>query len=207
MGSTQNTKYKLSFTSGSLYYRDAIKVAEIYSDLRDWDLVKQRVTDDNILHARTGSSIVRTTRELIQRLSTLTSEQLAVLVDGSRQEQNQVLWLAVCKHYAFVREFAVEIVREKYLRLDWELTYTDFDTFFYAKAEMNEILETTKDSTRKKLRQVLFLMLSEAEIISTTNIIMPAMLSTQVARAIANDDRTYFTVFPISDADIRNLKL
>jgi hypothetical protein len=199
--------YQISFTSGSLFYRDAIKLAEMHADLQNWDLVSQRVIRENTLQSRTSSSLDRLTRELVQRLQTLTPAQLQILIEGTRQEQNQILWLAVCKHYLFVREFAIQVIREKYLRLDWELTYVDFDSFFYAKAEWDQHLEKIKESTRKKLRQVLFLMLSEAEIISSINLIVPAIISPALARAIQTDDRALFMVFPISDADIRNLSL
>ena len=204
---SQTLPYRISFTSGGLFYREAVKVADLYSSLQDWDLVREQLIEKNLLQTRTRSSMIRTARELTQRLKTLTSEQLAILADGTRQEQNQVLWLAVCKHYAFVREFATEVMREKYLRLDWELSYTDFDTFFYAKAEWNEGLQKTKDSTRKKLCQVLFRMFTEAQIISTDHVILPAFFSARVVNAIIQDDRTYFAVFPISDADIRNLNV
>lgn len=198
--------YKISFTSGGLFNRDAIKVADLYLLMKDWDLVKKEVTEKNLLKARTQSSLVRTTRELLQRLQSLTEKQLQILVEGSRKEQNQILWLAVCKQYVFVREFAVEVMREKYLRLDWEISQAEFDTFFYNKAEWQAELAKTKETTRKKLRQVLFRMMTEAEIISSANLILPAMLSPQVAWAISEDDAAYFSVFPISEADVRKLR-
>jgi hypothetical protein len=201
----RSSTYRISFTAGGLLSREAIKAASLYQVARNWKLVEEQILTNNLLQLRTQSSQKRIANELFQRLQGLTEAQIQLLVDGSRQEQNQILWLAVCKHYQFVREFAVEVVREKYLRLDWECSYSDFDTFFYAKAEWNEILENTKDSTRKKMRQVLFLMLSEAGILSSANIILPALFSAQAAQAIAADDRAYFAVFPISDADIRKL--
>ena len=37
------------------------------------------------------------------------------MVEGSSQEQKAVLWLAVCRHYRFIHEFATEVLREKFL--------------------------------------------------------------------------------------------
>ena len=45
-----------------------------------------------------------------------------------------------CKQYSLVREFAIEVVREKFLRLDLALSYLDFDIFFNAKAEWDDEL-------------------------------------------------------------------
>jgi hypothetical protein len=198
--------YKISFTTGGLYYREAVKTVELYFKLNDWPLVRSEILSKNLLKTRTQSSLVRTTRELIQRLQGLTRDQLSILADGTRQEQNQILWLAVCRQYRFVREFAIEVMREKYLRLDLELSYRDFDAFFNAKAEWNDGLDQTKDSTRKKLRQVLFRILTEADLISPSDQILPMMISSKVVKAIADDDVNYFSVFPVSEADIRKYK-
>jgi hypothetical protein len=180
--------YKISFTTGSLFYREARKTVELFFELNDWSLVKSTILSQNLLKTRTQSSLIRTTRELIQRLKVLTLDQLSILADGTKQEQNQILWLAVCKQYRFVREFAIEVIREKFLRLDLEVSYKDFDIFFNTKAEWNKGLDNTQDSTRKKLRQVLFLIMREAEIISSTNLILPMILSPRIAKSIHTDN-------------------
>lgn len=198
----QKAAYKLSVVAGGLFYREAIKLLELYLEIHDWPQVREKALSENILRARTQSSVVRTTREILQRLQVLTEEQLHLLAEGSRQEQNQILWLAVCKQYPFVREFAVEVVREKYLHFDLQISYLDFDRFFNAKAEWNESLEQITELTRKKLRQVLFRIMTEAEIISQAGMILPMLISPRVAKTIVNDDTTYFTVFPLADADI-----
>lgn len=200
----RSSTYRISFTTGGLFYREAVKAAGLYQDLQDWALVKEKILSTNLLQSRTQSSLKRVTNELVLRLQGLTDQQLTIVVNGSRQEQNQILWLAVCKQYPFVREFAGEVVREKYLHLDFNLSYLDFDAFYNAKAEWNESLEQIKTTTRKKLRQVLFLMLTEAELISPANFIQPVIFSTQVGNAISQDDPAFFSVFPVSDLDIKN---
>ena len=59
------------------------------------------------------------------------------------------------------------------------------------------------DSTRAKLGQVALRMLREAEILSADNVIQPVMLAAEVARAIQADSIAHFSVFPISEADVR----
>ena len=207
MPSAQSSTYRLSFTSGGLYSSQAIKAAEIYRKLGDWDQVAARLESENILQARTASSLKRMLRELMARLKTMTSMQLDILIDGTRQEQNQILWVAACKHYPFIREFAVNVVREKYLRLDWELTSVDFSAFYNAKAEWDEKLERITESSRIELRRVIYRMLREVEILSTANLILPPIITQAVARAIRQDDLALFMIFPISDVDIRKLSL
>ncbi len=90
-------KYLLSFTSGGLYYEDATKIAELYLELRDWSITRRQVFEQNLLQTRTVSTTERRCREILARLKSLTDNQLDILTDGSRQEQNHILWLATCK--------------------------------------------------------------------------------------------------------------
>lgn len=197
------TTYLLSFTTGGLFYREASKVAQLYLESGDWDATRAQVLAENLLQTRTRASAVRTFRELSNRLQALTPAQFEILVDGSRQEQNHMLWLAACKQYRFVREFAREVLRQKFLRLDPELTYLDFDIFYNDKAEWSDELDQLADTTRKKLRQVLFRMMTEAGLLSKTGRILPPALPPRVADCIAADDPTLFEVFPVSDLEIR----
>jgi hypothetical protein len=95
--------------------------------------VENQVKNENLIKARTKSSVQRVYQELAPRLQTLSTEQLELLVESSIQEQKQILWYAVCKRYAFIREFANEVLHEKFLRFDYTLTDLDYDAFLTAK--------------------------------------------------------------------------
>jgi hypothetical protein len=195
-------QYKLSFTGAGLSINASIKIAEAYLQLRDWDAVKERVKAENLLQARTQSSIQRVFQELAPRLQQLTEGQLELLVEGNHQEQKQLLWFAVCKRYAYIREFAIEVIHEKYLSLDNELTEFDYDAFFNRKADWHDELDQLKETTRIKIKTVLFRMLREAGLISTDHTIIPTVLSRRMVEALAPDSPTSFQIFPMSMADI-----
>ena len=198
-----NTQYSMTFATGGLLYRESLMIAELYDELRAWHAVKERVISDNLLQIRTLSGAKRIYQEVSLRLMELTPAEMELLQQGSRQEQNYLLWLAVCKRYAFVRDFAVEVVREKFLRLALALSYEDYDVFFNNKAEWHPEVEQAAPSTRKKQRQLLFRMMREAELLSQDNHIIPALLTPRLAETIGRESPSYFTVFPVSDLDIR----
>ena len=110
-----NAIYLMSFTAGALLYRESVTVAESYAELADWDALRDRMLAGNRLQVRTANAARRMYREVRTRLQTLTPDEMAMLRDGSRSEQGYVLWLAACKRYRFIHDFAVEVVREKYL--------------------------------------------------------------------------------------------
>lgn len=195
--------YRMSFTNGGLFYSESLILLDLFRRLGSWDKVKEEANERNVLQSRTKSSGTRNVREVCARLSQLTEKQLEILGEGARQDQIQILWLAACKLYQIVKEFAAEVIREKYLRFDYTVTYDDYDAFFNAKAEWHEELESLSESTVKKLRQVVFRLAHEADILSVSNMINPAMLSPEVIKAIAEEDSSNLMIFTVSDAVVQ----
>ena len=193
--------YKLSFTAAGLSISSSIKIAETYLQLQDWDAVKEKVKTENLLQARTQTSIQRTFLELAPRLQQLTVEQLELLVEGNHQEQKQLLWFAVCQRYAYIREFAVKVIYAKYQSLDYELTDFDYAVFFNRKADWHEELDRLRKSTKTKLKTVLFRMLREAGLISKDHTIIPTVLSSRMVELLAPDSPASLHIFPMSIID------
>lgn len=195
--------YRMSFTSASLLVQESLVLAQTYRSLGDWKQVKTISFEQNLLQACKPKSAKTYIHELIGRLSELTAEQLELLLDGSRSDQLCMLWLAVCKRYRFVKEFGTEVVREKFLMLDHLVTTEDYSSFFNSKAEWDEGLESLSASTCQKVRQVVFHMLRDAEILSSSHMIIPGILSPEVVLVIQSDDLALFAIYPVSDIDIQ----
>lgn len=195
-------QYKLSFTGAGLSISGSIKIAEVYLQIKDWDAVKEKVKTENLLQARTQSSMQRTFQELAPRLQQLTAEQLELLVEGNHQEQKQILWFAVCSRYAYIREFAIEVVHEKYQSLDYELTEFNYDAFFNRKADWHDELDRLRETTKTKIKTVLFRMLREAGLISKDHVIIPTVLSSRMVELLAPDSPARLHIFPMSIADM-----
>jgi hypothetical protein len=193
----------MSFSTGGIFYQESVKVAGLYIDNPDWKKIREIVMRENILQARTHASSQRISREICGRLALLSALELQVFIDGSSQDQACLLWLAVCRRHRFICEFAVEVLREKFLIFQYELNYADYDAFFNAKASWDDDLENLSESTRKKLRRVLFQILREAGLLSAENRIIPAILSADVLNAVKNTSPGDLSVFPVAESDIK----
>ena len=193
-------KYRLSFTTGGLYYRESIKLAELYLARHDWSEVRQKVLAENLLQLNTHSSQVRTYREVSSRLQQLSDIKLELFMDCSEQDKRYLLWLGACRYYQFIEQFAVEVLREKFLSMDMSLTHHDYDVFFNRKSEWHDELDALSQSTRNKLRQILFRILVEAGLLSKNNSIIPAIITPRVAREIFKPSNSQAVIYPISDA-------
>ena len=190
-----------SFTTAALLYRESAKILDLYTQVHDWPLVGKQAVEQNLLRMRTPSSSRRICSEVIARLTALTPTQLGILQDGSPPEQRYVLWLAVCKRYRFVRGFARDVVREKFLRFDFELTRQDYGSYFHAEAERHRELERLTDATRNKQRQFIFRTLREADLLSRSHRIQMAILSPRLLEAIHQDDSSLLLAFPVTGLD------
>lgn len=203
----ENNKYILSFTAASLRLTEMVKVA---SALRDDDSTNlNEVRDSRIVF---GSIKNRTTekefREIKHRLEKLTSDQLEVLVHGDLISQKQIAFLGVCKHYDFIRDFTVDVIRDKALVFDYQIHESDFNSFINSKLSTHPELEEFSETTLKKGKQVMFRILEQAGIINNAvdKMIQPQLLQKDVIKSIVVDDPQWLKIFLMPDNDIKQLR-
>lgn len=201
-----NERYSMSFTTGGLFHPESIKLAALYLELGDWRSVRGRVIAENLLQTRTLSTLKRVCSEVVSRLRTLSQSELEFLVEGSRQEQAYLLWLALCRRYRFIADFAIEVLRERYVTLKTDLTVEDFDSFFNRKSDWHSELDEITPATRGKLRQVLFKILREADLLTDNNMINAAMLSPRLLELIHQGGHGDVLCFPVFESDLKGMK-
>lgn len=199
-GLSRSPRYALSFTSGALLTREAVVAAPLYLGVHDWAKVRQLIEEDNLLQSRTRSSGFRLAREVAQRLSVLTEDEIELLIDATPSERGHLMWAAACRRYDLIGEFAEEVLRERFLILAPTLGYDDFDSFIRAKALWHEEVADLKDSTLLKLRSTVFRMLVEAGLLSDDGRIVQAVLSTRVADALSARAPSDLRFFPSGGA-------
>ncbi|ASN39995.1 hypothetical protein CGQ24_13880 [Arthrobacter sp. 7749] len=175
-----SARYALSFTSGGLLVREAELFTALYLRVKDWKAVRRTVIEQNLLQSRTSSSSLRITRETLQRLAVLSEPELELLVEASLTERGYLMWIAACRRYDLIGDFAEEVLRERFLLMTPTLGIEEFDRFVTGKSLWHPELDDLKISTRAKLRQNVFRMLYEAGLHNKQGDIVPAVLSGRV---------------------------
>ncbi len=189
--------YKMSFVTGGLLLNESIEVARMHEPTETWEATIQRALEVGVSTLPKAASRRRTLREIVNRISTLHDEELRYLVEGAdRQDQQALLWLATCRAYRFVREFATEVIQERFLSFQHDLPLESFDVLFEAKAEWDEGLAGISATTRAKLRQVLFRMMREANIINEEGRILSAYISLGLKAMLSRNHPGDLSVFP-----------
>ena len=187
----------MSFSTGGLFHNESLEVARLHIDGEPWEGTILRAMEERTTSLPKSASNRRSLREISNRLLNLTNEERAYLLDeADRSEQQALLWIATCRAYRFIREFAVEVVRERYLSYQLDLPLESFDILFEAKAEWDEGLAGLSRSTRLKLRQIMFRIMREAGIISEDGRIQTAIISTRLRQMIEDYNPSELAIFP-----------
>lgn len=178
MTTSDHQPYKMSFATGGLLLNESVEVAKLHTPSDAWDTTLRRAIEEGIASLPKAASRRRTLREIVNRVSTLDNKELEHLIENAyRQDQQALLWIAACRAYRFVREFATEVIHERFLSFQLDLPLESFDVLFATKAEWDDGLAEISPTTRAKLRQVLFRMMREANVISDDNRILSAYIS------------------------------
>lgn len=200
------SKYILSFTAASLRLNEMVKVAKAAyeNNTNDLKMVKESGVVFSSVKTRTSD---REFREVRKRLEALTPDQMNILIHGDFVSQKQIAFLAICKRYGFIRDFVVDVIRDKVLIFDYKINTSDFKSFINNRSHVHPELEEYSESTLKKAEQVMYHILEQAGIINNSKerMIHPQILQQQVINSIIKDDPMWLKIFMISDRDIKQL--
>ncbi|WP_245512219.1 DUF1819 family protein [Rhizobium leguminosarum] len=187
----------MSFSIGGLMVNESMALARQCRPQETWPNARARLVSEGISSFPKLASKTRVLREIFDRVSQLTQEERAFLLEeADRSEQQALIWLAVCRTYAFVREFAIEVIEERFLSWRPDLGHEAFDRFLAEKAEVDESLSELSASTCAKLRQVLFRILRESGVLGAEGRIQQIWLSARVKALIYEQCPEDIRVFP-----------
>lgn len=162
MTSTTN-KYRFSFTAGALLHEEMMLAAN--------ELIHQEFKLDrlsaSVLNKDRGKTNKREFAEVALRLKTLENKEVEILAKGSLVISKQVALLACIRAYSFIRDFFTYVILDKVNLFDFSLTERDYISFVRNRELDHPELEALADSTKYKVKQVLFKILDQAELIDS----------------------------------------
>lgn len=217
--STRGEWYRLSFTVGGLLASQGRALAEMYLDHvgcsnagcssqtevgESIAAIRQQAIEENVLAIRTDSANRRVVAETTKRLSALTVRELAYLAgpDSSTSDREALMWIAMCRYYAIVGEFAVEVLKKHYLVGNLHLDFDDYARFIANKATWHPELETISEGTAKKLRSNLFKAMAEAHLFDKNSDTVVSFLPSPSLTDILMKRPDSFGFFPMRESSL-----
>lgn len=188
-------KYEFSLTGSSLRVNDMVLFSSKY--------VNEGVAE---FKSDKGTTNKRMVSEFKKRIDNLTRNQQLLFIEGDFSTQKHLAFLSACKTYSLLRDFVIEVVREKFLIMDFNLTDTDYLSFIRRKEVDHDELAELTDLTQGKIKQVIFKILEQGGIIESVKSkeIQLQILERKTKRVIVDDNPEWLKIFLMSDSDIQS---
>ena len=167
-----DNKYRFSFTAASLMVSELVGLS---CKLVEFGAEVSSLTSDDLKRERTITN-KRMLQEVKMRLTTLSRMEMKFLAEAKFEERKLLCLIAFGRTYDFFRDFVEEVMVEKVSLFDFQLTDRDYFAFVNRKQIDHEELEQLADSTKKKVKQIVFRVMEQAGIIDSTenkNILVP----------------------------------
>ncbi|MCK4514213.1 MAG: DUF1819 family protein, partial [Spirochaetaceae bacterium] len=195
---------------GGLLIPETRVIADSYLRLGDWDVVREEVVGQNLLHKPRQESARRYIREIRERVKSAYEWEVPVMAghDGGPDQARLVVLAATVRYYRLVWEFLVEEIRYKITGGDFKLLGFEFESFWERKAESAAEMREVTETSRKKLIQVAYRMLQEAGYLPGGRdgaIVAPTVPYGLTTRYAAERDSDTLLAFLLPDHEIRRL--
>lgn len=199
--------YNLTFTAGALLLNETCAVAEVFLESGgNWDITRERALKENLMEKDKLTTNKRFFSLVKQRIEALNETELDLLVSENNSVKRLLLLLAICKAHTLIYDFIVGNVRDCFFNMNEKVTYANFNEFFNEKKYVHPELESITDATINKIRQVIFRILEQSELIesASTGIIRRPYLPERIEEMIVKDDPKWLGVFLYSNNEINN---
>ena len=185
--------YRLSFTGASFFFSESKELTNLFIEHNDWNMAVNTLINFHV-NTRSKSTIKRESSELVIRLKTLPEVLLNKLVETDADNAKIILLYSILKSYPIIKMFCLDVLYEKSIMMDYDIQEYEINAFFRKQEELYPEFEKKSDATKYKLRQVIFKILADANLINSTlnkSIVKP-YIDTYIAKLILKDSDTSY---------------
>jgi hypothetical protein len=193
MKSTENKIYNGDMAAGALLIAESRKIAQLL--LKNVDKVQwhKAIVIDNILQKRSSAAAIRQARLIKNRLVLMDKNLWQLVYDGSSEVSTQALLAASIKHSRLVGDFMDIVLRQHWQTFNDKISEIDWSRFLESCAQTDPRVDIWKESTKAKLKQVLFRILAEAKYIDSTRNrkLLPVSIAPEVKKYLIEKKENY----------------
>lgn len=200
-----NEKFKFSMID-NLMFPLSSEMISLYDEEKDWLSVRKIAIEENLAQKNAISSRERYVDEVLSRVRYLSESEISYFLNQANDnEQHLLLWIALCRSNRLVREFAVKLLRESFLNFKTEVSFDDFDAFYFDLSSSNSELDNVSTQMKNKIRGRIINSAKEAGLLTKDNFIQPVFLSADFCKCVSDNSLNDLSFLPIYDADIKRL--
>ena len=189
----QNKFYNGEIVAGSLLVAESREIAGLLFQGKNGESWNEAVFTSNILQKRNPETARRQARLIKKRLVLMKPALWEMIVKADSGLATQAVMAAAIKHSRLLGDFMNTVVREHWRTFQKSITITDWNHFMETCAQVDPKVENWSDSTRAKLKQVVFRILAEAKYVENTRSLMlqPVLIEPELLTYLKSNAEDY----------------
>lgn len=180
--------YDSDLNGGSLMVRESRVIADLLINevtTEQWD---KAIRIENVLQKRTPASAKRNATAIRKRLERLEPEFWRALRDGDDELATQIAFCGTLERNLLLIEFMETVIRDAYLSRAEKLDAFIWEDFLEERSHRDLSICDWKESTRKKMGQVVFRILTEMGYLrSSRNLVLQHVVIRPEVRIMLED--------------------
>ena len=157
--------YSAKLTAEPFLYNETKVLAQYLLDGISSEELKRKNIDENLIKYKSLKSIVRVNSPIFRRLNVMDSEMLDEFVHADIETSKYILLYTIMKTDRLVRDFIIEVYKDKLLMRKDYIEKFDIDNWYGEKCILSKTLRERTESTSAKLKQVIMKILQDSGLV------------------------------------------
>ena len=157
--------YSAKLTAEPFLYNETKIIAQYLLDGISPEELKRKNTEENLIKYKSTKSIVRVNSPIFRRLNVMDCEMLDEFVHTDIETSKYILLYTIMKTDRLVRDFVVEVYKDKLLMRKDYIEKFDIDNWYEEKCILSKTLRERTESTVAKLKQVIMKILQDSGLV------------------------------------------
>ena len=157
--------YSAKLTAEPFLYNETKIIAQYLLDWISPEELKRKNVEENLIKYKSSKSVVRVNSPIFRRLNVMDSEMLDEFVHTDIETSKYILLYTIMKTDRLVRDFVVEVYKDKLLMRKDYIEKFDIDNWYEEKCILSNTLRERTESTAAKLKQVIMKILQDSGLV------------------------------------------
>ncbi len=157
--------YSAKLTAEPFLYNETKIIAQYLLDGISPEELKRKNVEENLIKYKSSKSVVRVNSPIFRRLNVMDSEMLDEFVHTDIETSKYILLYTIMKTDRLVRDFVVEVYKDKLLMRKDYIEKFDIDNWYEEKCILSNTLRERTESTAAKLKQVIMKILQDSGLV------------------------------------------
>ena len=157
--------YSAKLTAEPFLYNETKIIAQYLLDGISPEELKRKNIEENLIKYKSTKSIVRVNSPIFRRLNVMNREMLDEFVHTDIETSKYILLYTIMKTDRLVRDFVVEVYKDKLLMRKDYIEKFDIDNWYEEKCILSNTLRERTESTAAKLKQVIMKILQDSGLV------------------------------------------